>query len=115
MTVVLDARDRRLARLFAACVMGRFDVVRDVRAAAPSGEPDRAWRETLLQVHVFAGVPRAVECYTLLAECGAAGGQPGVAVIGLPGNPRSALVVFRLIGMPLIRLVGGCAHPPPDP
>jgi molybdopterin molybdotransferase len=38
---------------------------------------------------------------TLLAECG------GVPVIGLPGNPRSALVVFRLVGMPLVGLVGG--------
>jgi molybdopterin molybdotransferase len=46
---------------------------------------------------------------TLLADCG------GVPVIGLPGNPRSALVVFRLIGMPLVRLVGGCAEPPPEP
>ena len=35
---------------------------------------------------------------TLLADCG------GVPVIGLPGNPRSALVVFRLLGMPLVRL-----------
>ena len=53
---------------------------------------------------------------TLLAECGTgAGGEPGVPVIGLPGNPRSALVVFRLIGMPLIRLVGGCATPLPEP
>jgi molybdopterin molybdotransferase len=46
---------------------------------------------------------------TLLAECG------GVPVIGLPGNPRSALVVFRLIGMPIVRLVGGCTEPPPEP
>jgi molybdopterin molybdotransferase len=46
---------------------------------------------------------------TLLAECG------GVPVIGLPGNPRSALVVFRLVGMPVVRLVGGCMVPPPDP
>ena len=46
---------------------------------------------------------------TLLAECG------GVPVIGLPGNPRSALVVFRLVGMPLVRLVGGCTDPPPEP
>jgi len=46
---------------------------------------------------------------TLLAECG------GVPVIGLPGNPRSALVVFRLIGMPVIRQVGGCTVPPPEP
>jgi molybdopterin molybdotransferase len=31
----------------------------------------------------------------------------GIPIIGLPGNPRSALVVFRLIGMPLIRRAGG--------
>jgi molybdopterin molybdotransferase len=46
---------------------------------------------------------------TLLAECA------GVPVIGLPGNPRSALVVFRLLGVPLVRLVGGCTAPPPEP
>ena len=38
---------------------------------------------------------------TLLADC------DGIPIIGLPGNPRSALVVFRLIGMPLVRRVGG--------
>jgi molybdopterin molybdotransferase len=46
---------------------------------------------------------------TLLAEC------EGVPVIGLPGNPRSALVVFRLVGMPLVWLVGGCPSPPAEP
>ena len=46
---------------------------------------------------------------TLLADCA------GVPVIGLPGNPRSALVVFRLIGAPVVRLVGGCPAPPPEP
>ena len=46
---------------------------------------------------------------TLLADCG------GVPVIGLPGNPRSALVVFRLVGMPIVRAVGGCTDPPPEP
>jgi molybdopterin molybdotransferase len=46
---------------------------------------------------------------TLLAEC------DGVPVIGLPGNPRSALVVFRLLGVPLVRRVGGCTAPPPEP
>jgi molybdopterin molybdotransferase len=46
---------------------------------------------------------------TLLAECA------GVPVIGLPGNPRSALVVFRLVGMPVVRLVGGITRPPPEP
>jgi molybdopterin molybdotransferase len=46
---------------------------------------------------------------TLLADVG------GIPVIGLPGNPRSALVVFRLIGMPIVRMVGGCTEPPPEP
>jgi molybdopterin molybdotransferase len=53
---------------------------------------------------------------TLLAECGGGlDGAPGVPVVGLPGNPRSALVVFRLIGVPLVRLVGGCVTAPPEP
>jgi molybdopterin molybdotransferase len=46
---------------------------------------------------------------TLLADC------DGVPVIGLPGNPRSALVVFRLLGVPVVRLVGGVTQPPPEP
>jgi molybdopterin molybdotransferase len=46
---------------------------------------------------------------TLLADC------RGVPVIGLPGNPRSALVVFRVVGVPIVRLVGGCTEPPPEP
>jgi molybdopterin molybdotransferase len=46
---------------------------------------------------------------TLLADC------RGVPVIGLPGNPRSALVVFRLVGVPIVRLVGGMTDPPVDP
>src|SRR4029450_9125620 len=46
---------------------------------------------------------------TLLADCG------GVPVIGQPGNPRSALVVFRLVGTGVVRLVGGLTQPPPAP
>jgi molybdopterin molybdotransferase len=46
---------------------------------------------------------------TLLAD------RAGLPIIGLPGNPRSALVVFRLIGMPLVRRAGGwtAEHRPP--
>jgi molybdopterin molybdotransferase len=68
---------------------------------------------------VIAGLgPPGVFCHglaikpgkpTLLAECGE------VPVIGLPGNPLSALVVFRLVGLPVLRLVGGCAEPAPEP
>jgi molybdopterin molybdotransferase len=46
---------------------------------------------------------------TLLAECS------DVPVIGLPGNPLSALVVFRLVGLPILRLVGGISQPPAEP
>jgi molybdopterin molybdotransferase len=46
---------------------------------------------------------------TLLAECS------GIPVIGLPGNPLSALVVFRLVGVPLVWRLAGCEHAPPEP
>ncbi len=45
---------------------------------------------------------------TLLADL------DGVPLIGLPGHPLSALVVFRLLGVPLVRLIGGCTSPPPE-
>jgi molybdopterin molybdotransferase len=46
---------------------------------------------------------------TLLAECA------GVPIVGLPGNPLSALVVFRLVGLPLIRRIGGWTTTPAEP
>ena len=46
---------------------------------------------------------------TLLADCG------GVPVIGLPGNPLSALVVFRLVGLPVVRRVAGTTVAPAEP
>jgi len=71
--VAIDARDRRLLRLFTACVLGRWDAARALRAEARPPEPDRRWREALLQVHVFAGFPRLVEAYGVLAEAGGLG------------------------------------------
>ncbi|MDT7698969.1 MAG: molybdopterin molybdotransferase [Pseudonocardiales bacterium] len=46
---------------------------------------------------------------TLLADC------DGVPVLGLPGNPLSALVVFRLVGVPLVWRLAGCERPPAEP
>lgn len=68
-----ESREPRLARLFAAAVLGRFDVVRALRLEARTGEPDRAWREVVLQVHVFAGFPRLVETYAVLEAAGGLG------------------------------------------
>jgi molybdopterin molybdotransferase len=46
---------------------------------------------------------------TLLADCG------GIPLIGLPGNPLSALVVFGQIGVPLLWRLSGCEDAPPAP
>ncbi len=69
----LSGPDLRLARLFAACVIGDWKTVRAERARATAGEPDRRWREALLMVHVFAGVPRAVESYGVIESVGGLG------------------------------------------
>lgn len=50
---------------------------------------------------------------TILAECATPGG--GVPLVGLPGNPLSALVVFRLVGVPLLWRIAGASEPPPEP
>ncbi|MGQ0574432.1 MAG: molybdopterin molybdotransferase MoeA [Pseudonocardia sp.] len=51
---------------------------------------------------------------TLLAQCPVPAAA-GVPVLGLPGNPLSALVVFRLVGVPLVWRLAGCERPPPEP
>src|ERR671938_67924 len=75
----------------------------------PAGRPLRAQDLGLLAAPgIWAhGIALRPGKPTLLADCG------GVPVIGLPGNPRSALVVFRLVGMGIVRLVGGVTQPPP--
>jgi molybdopterin molybdotransferase len=66
---------------------------RDETAAAVAALPDsEIWCHGLA---IKPGKP------TLLARSG------DIPILGLPGNPRSALVIFRTIGMPLVRRVGG--------
>lgn len=81
----LAKTDRRLARLFAACVLGDWATVRAERAAAGPGEPDRRWREAVLMVHVFAGVPRGVESYGVLQSAGGLG-EPGPLELAEPAT-----------------------------
>jgi 4-carboxymuconolactone decarboxylase len=69
----LSPADLRLLRVFTAAVLGRFDELAHLRRTAPLGEPDRRWREALLMVHVFAGVPRGVEAYAVLEAQGGLG------------------------------------------
>jgi molybdopterin molybdotransferase len=58
---------------------------------------------------VFHGLAVKPGKPTLLAEC------DGVPIIGLPGNPLSALVVFRLVGVPLVWRLAGCDTLPSEP
>ena len=44
-----------------------------MREEAPKGEPDRAWREAVLQTHLFAGIPRVVEAFNVLQRAGGLG------------------------------------------
>jgi alkylhydroperoxidase/carboxymuconolactone decarboxylase family protein YurZ len=69
----LSPADLRLLRVFTAAVLGRFDELAHLRRTAPLGEPDRRWREALLQVHLFAGIPRALEAYAVLEAQGGLG------------------------------------------
>lgn len=67
------AKLARIARLSTAIVVGAWGALRELREKAPPGEPDRAWREALLQAHVFAGFPRVVEAIGVLGPLGGLG------------------------------------------
>jgi len=73
--VTITEKDRALLRLSVAIILGRWDVLRETRLAAAE-PPDRAWREAVLQTHLFAGYPRVVESCRRLAEAGGLG-EPG--------------------------------------
>lgn len=110
----LEPRDRVLVRLFVACVLGRFDDVRDLRRAAAPGEPDRRWREVVLQVHVFAGVPRQVESYAALGECGGLGAlEPGEQGTAADAHARGVALFERIYGRnaPDVRAMLAGHHP----
>jgi len=72
----LTPRDRSLVRLSTAIVVGAWDTARaELEGAGPDG-PDRAWREAVLQTHLFAGFPRLVQALDELKRAGGLG-QPG--------------------------------------
>ncbi|MCP3919327.1 MAG: hypothetical protein GY711_27635 [bacterium] len=74
----LSEKEVRLVQLVATIVLGKWERVTELRHGAPSGEPDREWREAVLQTHLFAGFPRLVEAYGVLAHAGGLGAlEPG--------------------------------------
>jgi molybdopterin molybdotransferase len=104
--IVPDDRDQLRDALAEAVTTSDFVAIcagssvggRDETAAAVASLPDsEIWCHGLA---IKPGKP------TLLARSGE------IPIIGLPGNPRSALVIFRTIGMPLLRRVGGWSVEP---
>lgn len=109
--MTLTAKRVRLARVVAAIVLGDWRELRRQRAAAPPGEPDREWREAVLQTHLFAGFPRLVEAYEVLERAGglgapdrdehrplALGDQDGAALFERIYADQAAAVRGRLAG-----------------
>lgn len=95
--MTLCDKDRRLLRLFTAIVLGEWDAVRAVRAEAPAGEPDAAWREAVLQAHLFAGFPRLVQAYGVLDECGGLGRIEPSEIEGVEFPPQRGGELFERI------------------
>jgi alkylhydroperoxidase/carboxymuconolactone decarboxylase family protein YurZ len=95
--MTLAARDRRLVRLSAAIALGRWDALRELRRSAPPGEPDRAWREVLLQAHLFAGFPRAVEAAGVLADSGGLGAPEPDEFADDVADPAAGSALFEAI------------------
>ena len=75
----LPAGLRELLRLSVALVLGDWPHLLELRrSVGPELPPDRApaWREAMLQAHLFAGIPRIVEAFGVLEEAGGLG-TPG--------------------------------------
>lgn len=102
----VDALSATLAAAVRECDLVVVSAGSSVGARDETTAAVRALDESVIFCHGLAVKPGKP---TLLAECS------GVPVIGLPGNPLSALVVFRLVGLPVLRLVGGITVPPTEP
>jgi len=95
--MALSERDRRLLRLSTSVVIGDWDALATLRDAAPDGEPDRAWREAVLQAHLFAGFPRVVEALGVLGARGGLGQPDADEVRGEPDLPERGAELFDRI------------------
>ena len=60
-------------RMSVCVVLGRWKELEVIRRAVPEAKIDWAWREALLQTHLFAGFPRLVEAYGVIEKAGGCG------------------------------------------
>ena len=112
--MVLTDRDRRLLRLSTAVVLGHWQALGALRDEAPGGEPDRGWREAVLQAHLFAGFPRVVEALSVLGAHGGLGEPAADEVRAEPDLPQRGTELFdRIYGdhADRVRRFLSAAHP----
>ncbi len=112
--MTLAPREERLARVSAAIVLGDWNALARLRADAPPGEPDRAWREAILQSHLFAGFPRLVEAYEVLARAGGLGSPEPDELRAEPDLPDRGRPLFDRIyaeNAPAVRALLTSYHP----
>lgn len=83
-----------LARLSVAVVLGDWDALRTIRSA---GRPDRAWREAVLQAHLFCGFPRVVEAFGVLQAAGGLGAPAPDEILAEPDRPERGAALFDTI------------------
>jgi len=95
--MTLSSHDTRLVRLITAVVLGDWKGLAELRRAAPAGEPDRGWRETVLQAHLFAGFPRVVEAYGVLGANGGLGRPEADELRDEPDLPERGAELFDRI------------------
>jgi len=93
----LSTKEERLLELAFAVTTRDGDALRALRAGAPEGEPDREWRETLLQTHLFAGFPSVVESLRILTQAGGLGQPSAEEVVLEPDDPERGLSLFDAI------------------
>lgn len=95
--MTLGPKNARLARLCVHLVLGDWDGLVAHRSAAPAGEPDREWREAVLQGHVFAGFPRAVQASVELDKAGGLGTPEPDEIEGPAPDPARGRELFETI------------------
>ncbi len=106
----LTDKEARLVRLVAVVVLGDWKRVTELRRAAPPGEPDRAWREAVLQTHLFAGFPRLVEAYGVLHDAGGLGTPADDELRAEPDLPERGAELFDRIYADQADAVRGLLH-----
>ncbi len=111
----LNPSEQRLVRVFTASALAKWDAVDQVRAEAVPPEPNRAWREALLMLHIFAGIPRQIEAFTRLSRNGGLGLPDPDEVTEEPDLPERGEKLFdRIYGKQAEKVYSGLHRLHPD-